>query len=341
MKQENQLSYERILNHIREENIFPVYLFFGNENYLKENILNKFRDKLIDSNYRELNYKVFYGGRALIAEIINEIETIPFISKYKLAVIKEAEKISKEDEKRLIDYLNHLNLKNIFSTLIIAYKENIPDKELVKAVKRVGIVVNFNIPDKSKITTWIRSKFQQSNKQIAPEALFYLQYMIGSDLRRLFIEIEKVDIYTKDKKVIEKEDIMMAIGGSESINIFNVLDSIGKKDEKNAIDGLVKLNKSNLHYLSIFAMIYRQIRLILQTKLSLVNGADFNQIKKELRLPSFVIEKIIKQSKTYTVKELCQSYKLLNVADLELKDSQKNPQIILEELVMNIINQDN
>ncbi|GAH86819.1 unnamed protein product, partial [marine sediment metagenome] len=36
---------------------------------------------------------------------------------------------------------------------------------------------------------------------------------------------------------------------------------------------------------------------------------------------------------------LCQSYKLLNVADLELKDSQKNPQIILEELVMNIINQ--
>ena len=48
---------------------------------------------------------------------------------------------------------------------------------------------------------------------------------------------------------------------------------------------------------------------------------------------------MIKQSKKYTFKELCQSYKLLNIADLELKDSQKNPQIILEELVMNIINQ--
>jgi len=340
MNQENHLDYEKILNHIKQEKIHPVYLFFGNENYLKENILNKFKDKLIDSNYRELNYKVFYGGKALTGEIINEVETLPFISKNKLVVIKEAENISKEDKEKLIDYLNRHNFKNYFSTLLIVYKENIPDKELVKAVKRVGVVVSFNIPDKSKLTIWIRTKLQQSNKKITPEALFYLQSLIGSDLRRLFNELEKIDIYTKDKNIIEKEDIMTAIGGSESINIFKVLDSIGEKKANNAIDGLVKLDKGNLHYLSIFAMIYRQIRLILQTKLLLINGADFNQIKKELKLPSFIIEKIIKQSKKYTVKELCQSYKLLNIADLELKDSQKNPQIILEELVMNIINQE-
>jgi len=341
MNHENHLSYEGILNHIKQEKILPVYLFFGDENYLKESILNKFKDKLIDYNNRELNYKVFYGGKALMGEIINEAETLPFISKYKLVAIKEAENISKEDKERLIDYLNCYNFKNYFSTLLIVYKENTPDKELVKSVKKAGMIVNFNIPEKSKLTIWIRSKFQQSNKKITPEASFYLQSMIGSDLRRLFIEIEKIDIYTKDKKVVEKEDIMMAIGGSESINIFKVLDSIGEKKSNNAIDGLVKLDKSNLHYLSIFAMIYRQIRLILQTKLLLENGEDFNQIKKELKLPSFIIEKIIKQSKKYTFKELCQSYKLLNIADLELKDSKKNPQIILEELVMNIINQDN
>ena len=54
-----------------------------------------------------------------------------------------------------------------------------------------------------------------------------------------------------------------------------------------------------------------------------------------------MVEKIIKQSKKYTFKDICKSYQLLNIADLELKNSQKEPQIILEELVMNIINQDN
>ena len=329
-----------MLNLIKQERVYPVYLFLGKENYLKENILKKLRDKLITPTSRELNYKVFYGEKLPLNEIINDLQILPFISKYKLVVIKEAEKISKEDEEKLINYFNHYNFKNIFSILILIYKETTSNKELIKIIEKVGIVINLDIQDKSKLNMWIKAKFKQSNKNISPEALFYLQSWIGSDLNRLFNEIEKIDIYTKDQKIIEKEDIMITIGGSESVNIFKVLDSIGNREIENAIDGMVKLDQSNLHYLSIFTMIYRQIKLILQIKLLLLSGFDFKKIEKELKLPSFVVEKIIKQSKKYTFKDICKSYKLLNIADLELKNSQKEPQIILEELVMNIINQD-
>jgi DNA polymerase-3 subunit delta len=331
------MNYENIVNLTKQEKIYPVYLFYGKENYLKEDILKKLRNRLIDPAYRELNYKVFYGEKISINEVINDLETLPLISEHKLVVIKEADKINKNDEIKLIDYFNRLSLKNIFSTLIIIYKESSPNKELVTAIKKVGVVSNFSITDKAKLTLWINSKFRQSNKKITQEGLFYLQSIMGSDLGRLFNEIEKIDIYTKDKKVIEKEDVMISIGGSESVNIFKVLDSIGDKDIKNAIEGLVKLNQGNLHHLSIFAMIYRQIKLILQTKLLLAGGFNFKEVEKKLKLPYFVTEKIIKQSKKYTFKEICKSYELLNIADLEFKDSQKEPKIILEELVMNII----
>ncbi len=335
------MNYENILNLTKQGKIYPVYLFYGKENYLKEDILKKLRNRLIDPAYRELNYKVFYGEKLSINEVINDFETLPLMSEHKLVVIKEAEKINKNDETKLVNYFKRLSLKNNFSTLIIIYKESSPNKELITAIKRVGIASNFNITDKAKLALWINSKFRQSNKKITQEGLFYLQSIIGSDLGRLFNEIEKIDIYTKDKKVIEKEDVMISIGGSESVNIFKVLDSIGDKDIKNAIDGLVKLNQGNLHHLSIFAMIYRQIKLILQTKLLFAGGFNFKEVEKKLKLPYFVIEKIIKQSKKYTFKEICKSYELLNIADLELKDSQKEPKIILEELVMNIINQRN
>ena len=333
------MNYENILNLTKQEKIYPVYLFYGKENYLKEDILKKLRNRLIDPAYRELNYKVFYGEKLSINEVINDLETLPLMSEHKLVVIKEAEKIKKNDEKRLENYFNRLSLKNNFSTLIIIYKESSPNKELITAIKRVGIASNFNITDKAKLVLWINSKFRQSNKKITPEALFYLQSIVGSDLGRLFNEIEKIDIYTKGQKIIEKEDVMISIGGSESVNIFKVLDSIGDKDIKNAIEGLVKLNQGNLHHLSVFAMIYRQIKLILQTKLLLAGGFNFKEVEKKLKLPYFVVEKIIKQSKKYTFKEICKSYELLNIADLELKDSQKEPKIILEELVMNIIKQ--
>jgi len=339
MNQGRYMNYEDILNLTKQEKIYPVYLFYGNENYLKEDISKKLRNRLIDSAYRELNYKVFYGEKLSINEVINDLKTLPMVSKHKLLVIKEAEKINKNDETKLIDYFNRLSLKNNFSTLIIIYKKSSPKKELITVIKRVGIAVNFSITDKAKLALWIKSKFRQSNKKITQEALFYLQSIVGSDLGRLFSEVEKIDIYAKDQKIIEKEDVMITIGGSEAVNIFKVLDSLGDKDIKNAIDGLVKLNQGNLHHLSIFAMIHRQIKLILQAKLLLTKGFNFKEVEKKLKLPYFVVEKIVKQSKKYTFKEICKSYELLNIADLEFKDSQKEPKIILEELVMNIVKQ--
>jgi len=335
------MNYENMLNLIKQENIYPVYLLYGKENYLKEDILKKLRNRLIDSAYRELNYKVFYGEKISINVVINDLKILPLISEHKLVVIKEAENINKNDEKKLVNYFNQLNSKNIFSTLIIIYKEGRPNKELITAIKRIGIIANFNITDKGKLALWIKSKFRQSNKKITQEALFYLQSIVGPDLARLFNEIEKIDIYTKDHKIIEKEDVMITIGGSEAVNIFKVLDSVGNRDIKNAIDGLVKLNQGNLHHLSIFSMIYRQIKLILQTKLLLAGGFNFKEVEKKLKLPYFVVEKIIKQSKKYTFKEICKSYELLNIADLAFKDSQQEPKIILEELVMNIIKYSN
>jgi len=339
MNQKRNMNYENMLNLIKQEKIHPVYLLYGEENYLKEDILKKCRNRLLDSAYRELNYKIFYGDKLTINEVINDLETLPMISKHKLVVIKEAEKINKNDEKKLINYFNKLSLKNKFSTLIIIYKEGRPSKELITAIKRVGVSANFINADKVKLPLWIKSKFSQSNKKITQEALFYLQSIVSSDLARLFNEIEKIDIFTKNQKIIEKEDVMMTIGGSESVNIFKVLDSIGDRDIENAVEGMVRLNQSDLHHLSIFAMIYRQIKLILQTKLLLENGFNLKEVEKALKLPYFVVEKIIKQSKKYTFKEIGKSYELLNIADLEFKDSRKEPKIILEELVVNIIKQ--
>ena len=175
------MNYQDMLNLTKQEKIYPVYLFYGKENYLKEDISKKLRNRLIDPAYRELNYKIFYGEKLSINEVINDLETLPLMSEHKLVVIKEAEKINKNDETKLVNYFNRLSLKNIFSTLIIIYKESRPNKELITAIKRVGITSNFNITDKAKLALWIKTKFRQSHKKITTEDLFYLQSLVGSD----------------------------------------------------------------------------------------------------------------------------------------------------------------
>ena len=67
------MNYENMLNLTKQEKIYPVYLLYGKENYLKEDILKKLRNRLIDPAYRELNYKVFYGEKFSINEVINDL----------------------------------------------------------------------------------------------------------------------------------------------------------------------------------------------------------------------------------------------------------------------------
>src|SRR5665648_114725 len=112
MNQGKCINYEDVLSLTKQEKIYPVYLLYGNENYLKEDISKKLRNRLIDPAYRELSYTVFYGEKLSINEVINDLETLPMISKHKLLVIKEAEKINKNDETKLIDYFNRQSLKN-------------------------------------------------------------------------------------------------------------------------------------------------------------------------------------------------------------------------------------
>lgn len=342
MSQEQYTDYQEILNHLKKEKILPVYLFWGEEDYLKENVLNRFKEKLLDTSTIELNYKIIYADQITAGEIITEMEILPFLTKNKLIILKEAEKLNQEEEIKLINYLNRSNLIDTFSTLILIYQEGAPPKDLLEVVKKVGKIVKFDLPDKTRLNLWINTKFSKSKKRIDQEALVYLYYLVGSDLRFLFTEIEKLDLYTRDKELIEKEDVLAIYSGSETVNIFKFLDNLGEKKLKDSVEGIVKLDNSNLFYLSVLAMIYRQIRLILQTKFLLLNKANYHQIVRELKplkLPDFVIKKLVIQAKKFDLQELSHIYKLLNEADLELKDSQKNPQIILEELVMNIINQ--
>ena len=320
------------------DKIGNLYQFYGKENYLKENILKKIIEKSLNSSLKDINCKIFYGEKVMVNEIIEELQTAPFFSKQKIVIIKRAEKISKINRNKLSDYLNLWNSRDSFAKLFINYEDGKPDNSMIDIVNKKGSVVSFEIMNRETIDMWIRERFKKNGKKITEDALYYLKSMTNSNLNQIFNEIEKIDIFTKGEKVIHKDELLGAIGNSESLNIFKVLDDVGEKDLKNAMVGMAKLNNSGMHHLSILAMIHRQVRLIFQTKLLNEEEKNFNTLKQKLKLPGFIVEKLIRQAKKYTFKEIFKAYELIMLADLELKDSTKNPAIVLEELVINIVN---
>jgi len=334
------MRYKDVLSDIKENKLQKIYLFYGKENYLKDTILKKITENSSESALNDFKYRIIYGENFLINEIIEEIQTTSFFSNEKTIIIKKAGKINKTDREKIIEFIEKWDCRNSPNRVIFIYDNEKPDKKLVDIVKKKGSVVNFELTDIRTLNIWIKAKFKKSNKKITEDALYYLKSMTDSNLSQIFNEIEKIDLYTEGKHLVQKEDILGAIGGSESLNIFKIMDDIGEKNLKSAMNGMVSLNNSSMHHLSVLAMVHRQIRLILQIKLFEEEKRDFQYIKQQLKLPEFIINKLIHQSQKYSFKEIFEAYNLLVLADLGLKDGNKNPSIVLEEMVMQIMGGD-
>src|SRR3989338_1823550 len=84
-----------------------VFLFIGDDNYSKEEAVKTLSSSLKAADSNELDYKVFYGGKIDVMEALEHVKTVPFLSEKRLIVIKEFEKLSREDKDRISEYIKN------------------------------------------------------------------------------------------------------------------------------------------------------------------------------------------------------------------------------------------
>ena len=65
-----------------------VFLFAGDDTYLKEKAIKDLTSSILDGSSKDLYYKVFYGGEVEPTEIIDQIDTIPFLARRRLVVLR-------------------------------------------------------------------------------------------------------------------------------------------------------------------------------------------------------------------------------------------------------------
>ena len=82
-------SLETVLKEIQEGNIAPVYLIFGDEEFLVTGASKKIVDALLDGQDLSLGKEQFDGKTAPAKEIVMSLRTLPFFGQRKVVVVKD------------------------------------------------------------------------------------------------------------------------------------------------------------------------------------------------------------------------------------------------------------
>ncbi|MDD2443226.1 MAG: DNA polymerase III subunit delta [Desulfotomaculaceae bacterium] len=324
--------FKELLNSLQRGVLSPVYLFYGDEVYLRDLAVSRFKDFLAGGDNSGLNYDPVDGETATPADIAARAEIPPFLAGKRLVVVKNPpyfklhpKKAVKEDPEGdeglrapgklepLLDYL-----KEPLETTCLIFNTSEPvdkRKKLFLAVQKSGRAIDFTLLKKEDLKQWLAQKARAAGKYFAAGAAEALLDAVGPSLQCLVSEIDKLFCYTAGREVINPEDVRMVCPPGLEESIFDVVDAMGNKRYGKALNGIKDMLASKEPSPKILAMISRQFRLLLQARDLLEQGFKARDVQTRLKLHPYVTQKIIGQCKNFSRDSLICS--LISLAELD------------------------
>lgn len=336
------MDYRKLFKEINQEDWHGVYLFFGEEQYIKQQALNRIIEAMVDPSLKDLNYVQIDGTDVDLDTIINACETLPFMADRRLVVLKDLSILNGKSDSNIGEdgFLEYIK-KMSETTCLILYCRNGVDKrkKIYKYINKIGKAFEFKHLTGPELHAWINQTVERQGKKISYNAISYLIDRVGNDLNDISNELKKLISYVGQSKEIDIKAIDQIVTPTLEQSIFQLVDAIGEKRSSQALRVLSNLiNESGQAAPPILAMIARQFRLILQCKEFREKGYNPNIIASKLNQRLFVIKKCLSQARNFTIQQLKKGLELCLQVDYHIKTGKIQDTIALELIIIKMCN---
>lgn len=306
------MKIEELEKELKQNKLRSIYLLYGEETFLLEsalkNIIKNFGEKVKGINYILLD-------ETNVGEIISDIETPAFGYERKLIIVKNAEFFKKDLKKKnkkditilkekLNEYIKE-NIDTINDTVVLVFiEENAEKCELLETIDKLGVVCNFQMQKPFQLQQRLKSIVDAYKVNIDMSTLTYFIECCGTDMQELINEIRKLIEYAGTGGTITKQDIdLLTIKKIESI-IFDLTDSLGKKDTKKAIDVLRGLVQAKEPLQKILITLYNHFKKLYLTKIAIGLNKDVASSLSLKPNQTFLVNKYKAQASYFKKDEL-------------------------------------
>lgn len=324
------MKYGELLAQIEKGQFAPVYLFVGEEDFLKEEAIRRIKAALVDSITQNFNLDVFYGGEGEVTRVVNVASSPPLLAQRRLVILKEINRLSPSDRRVLLSYVQ--NPSPTTCLLLVGPKVDL-EKGFFRQLSQQTVTVIFWRLFEEQIPDWIRERVREKGKRISSQAAGLLQEKVGNDLWTLDNEIEKLMLYVGPREQIELEDVNLVTGGWRMDTVFNLSDAIGDRDLVRALHVLGQLLESGESPTVLVTMLTQYFASLLRVKELDKASKSPQEVARLANIRAFLIKDYIRRARNFSLSELKQAFELLLEADTRLKSGYQSPKMVMELLV--------
>jgi DNA polymerase-3 subunit delta len=336
------MTFEILKKDIEAGKFTPMYFLAGTEPYFIDKLTKLLEDKVLNPSEAAFNKSVFFGHEATASKLIGELRSFPMMSQRRLVVLKEAQKLNKNEWEKLIPYLE----KPVDSTVfVIAFKDKGLDgrTKAAKAIEKNATVFNCKQLYENQIPDWIQKHCESRGYKIQPEALRILSTYLGTGLSLIESELEKIFIVLQgeNSKEVTNRIVYEMINVDKDFNVFELMNSLGARDHSKShyiINQMMRNVKENPPVM-VLGQIYQFYAKLLRLQ-AMKLSSDF-EISKALGIHQFIAKQYTTAVRNYNQRDLMRNLTHALEADLYLKGvspTHMSDEHVMKTLVFKLLN---
>lgn len=301
------------------------YVFHGDDSHSQREALAKQMAKYGDPALLDLN-TTRLAGAISFSQLQQAAGSMPFLATVRLVIVRDLF-ASKPDKAFMDKLLAFLPTMPESTRLFFLESKALSEKHTVIKLAeqdKNGYVKLFALPEGVALERWIREAVAERNGRIHPKASALLAANIGSNLDILTQEIEKLVLYKGDNSEINDADVALLSPYVAEASIFDLVDALGNRNGRKASLLLQQKFSAGEDPFSLFPMIIRQFRLLIQVKELANSGERPPAISQALKMHSFVAGKLYQQSQGFSLNQLEQIYHHLLDIDIGVKTGRQD-----------------
>lgn len=307
------MNHTAFFDLLKKGTIGDAYLMEGAEEYIKQQALERLKEKLLPAGLEDMNLTELTDPDA--DALIAAAETLPFMGEKRLVVVRECSLLSgkkaAEEHKTaaICEYVGHISP----STCLIFYVKGKADgrKKLYTLLKKKNAIVDFSPMSDAECVGWAAKTMQRLGKQLSRECAEKLVFTVGRDAALLKQEMEKLAAYLSDRAEVSPVDIDAVCTRSSEYTVFQMVDAQVAGNNQQAFALLRDVLRAGEDRIMVLAMLLRQYRILYHMRCMLEERTPQQSQAQLLGIPPFAVGRTQQQAKRFDKQRLRRAYDML------------------------------
>lgn len=270
-KKTKDSGYREFKKALSENNLGNLYIFHGEETYLRDFYLGKMKESLLSGGLDDFNYHALPAKDFSMQRLHEAVDAMPMMSERTFVVVYDYD-LDKGAKEELIELVEDLPdyVCLVFVYDVIEFKLDNRSK-LAKVMREKGKVVDFARQEQGDLTDWIARRFRAMGHDISTEDARYLIFLCGDLMTGLISEIGKIGTYAKEKRVTRQDIDAVATPQLDAV-VFQMTDAIAAGGFEKAFSVLGDLLHMQEAPIKLMSVLGRQVRQLYTARLAIESG---------------------------------------------------------------------